>query len=333
MIRINILIILLFLFVFALGAACVFLTIFLHRKRTEYKKTLQELLNDYEKKAEVMQQNYTNTIQQLQEEKKAICKEYDDRIQHSQEDIENRKNQLLLMEEKELLVRIMMALNSYATRFDRLEKHLSIDEITRKNSELVQNITAKQTELEKSFVEQLVGFKASVNNSINDSELIRKLNEISAEAISARLSCIMYNMESEISKMTSQLTNQIGNMNASVTKSLNNSELPKRLDRFEYEIKGILSRDNKYNSLSEQIEELIDRINSMKSNIEDMKSNVCEGTSSYTLCAAIDDIHNSVCDRYGYDSIASNLDNILSAVQEAKEAAESTKDIVESHFY
>ena len=319
--------------IFALVAFCVFLVILLFRKKKEYKITMQELSINYEKKMEEMQQNHSTILKQLNEEKVELCKEYDDRIRHAQEDIEYRRNQLLQMNEKELLVRIMIALNGYGTRFERLEKHLTIDEVSMKVSELVQNITAKQSELEKSFAEQLVELKVSVSNNLNDSELIRKLNEISAEAIAGRLSCIMYNMESEISKMTSQLTNQIRTMNVSVTNSLNDSELPKRLNKFEYEIKGILSSDNKYNSLSEQIEELIDRVNSMKSDTEDMKSNICEGTSSYSLCSAIDDIHNSVCDRYGYDSIASNLDNILSAVQEAKEAAERAKDVVESHFY
>ena len=61
----------------------------------------------------------------------------------------------------------------------------------------------------------------------------------------------------------------------------------------------------------------------MKSDIEDIKSD----------CSAIDEIHDSVCDRYGYDSIASNIDKLLSDVQEAKEAAERAKDVVESHFY
>lgn len=332
--------------ILALVAVCIVLVLHQKNKKSEYLTTIQLISDDYEskkvamqqdcsKQMQQMQQHYSKQIQQLQTEKVVLCKEYENRIRKTQEDIENRKNQLLQMNEKELLVNIMMGLNGYGSRFDRLERHLSNDEIVKATSMLVQTITVKQNELMKFFSQQYDGLKFSVNKNLNDSELIRKLNEISAENIVGRLSSLVNHLISEITTMTKRITAQIKTMNNSVIKDLNDSELPKNLKELGEktdEIMEILTND-KNKPLAEQLDELMNEIHSVKYDIESIKSDICESRSSDSLRSAIDDIHESICDRYGFDSIASKIDDILSVVQEAKESAESAKDIVESHFY
>ena len=332
--------------ILALVTVCVVLVLHQKNKESDYRMSIQLISDDYEskkvamqqdysKQMQQMQQHYLNQIQRLQDEKVVLCKEYENRIRQTQEDIENRKNQLLQMNEKELLVNVMIGLNGYGSRFDRLERHLSNDEIVKATSMLAQTITIKQNELMKFFSQQYDGLKYSVNKNLNDSELIRKLNEISAENIIGRLSCLVNNLLSEITTMTNRITAQIKTANNSVIKALNDSDLQKNLKELSEktdEIMEILTNEEN-NSLPEQLDELINEIHSVESDIERIKSDICESRSSDSLCSAIDDIHESICDRYGFDSIASKIDDILSVVQEAKEAAESAKDTVDSHFY
>lgn len=332
--------------ILALVTVCVVLVLHQKNKESEYRMSIQLISDDYEskkvamqqdysKQMQQMQQHYLNQIQRLQDEKVVLCKEYENRIRQTQEDIENRKNQLLQMNEKELLVNVMIGLNGYGSRFDRLERHLSNDEIVKATSMLAQTITVKQNELMGFFSQQYDGLKYSINKNLNDSELIQKLNELSAENIVRRVSRLVNNLISEISTMENQLTSQVKTMNVSVIKALNDSALPKNLKELGEktdEIMEILINDmNK--PLSEHLDELMNEIHSVESDIERIKSDICDSKSIDSLCSAIDDIHESVCDRYGFDSIPSKIEDILTVVQEAKEAAESVKDIVESHSY
>ncbi len=110
------------------------------------------------------------------------------------------------------------------------------------------------------------------------------------------------------------LTEQIDEMNNSIQSSLNDSDFSQRMDS--------ISSD----------------LSSLCSDIDDIKSSVCYGYGSSiafdigdikreisSIGSAVDEIHFSVSDKYSYDSLASNIDDIRSAVN-------GVKDAIESHY-
>ena len=70
------------------------------------EKEKQELINKYNLEISTLLRKHEKQIQQIREE------------------IENRKSVLSQMSEKELLANVMIALDGYSTRFERLESQL-----------------------------------------------------------------------------------------------------------------------------------------------------------------------------------------------------------------
>jgi uncharacterized protein YoxC len=204
-------------------------------------------------------ESYENDKKSLSEkyarEADALRRECARQIQHAKEDIENRKQELSRMSDKELLANVMIALNGYGSRLDRLEQHLTDDQITARMSRLLQDVTVK------------------------------------------------------IQGITETLTGQINEMNESIQDSLNDSDLKSRLD-----------------SMGDNLDE-------MASDIEEIKSSVGDGSSSnYDISdikSKVEEIHESVCDKYNYDSVARGIDDLLSAVNEMKDTAEYAKRAAE----
>jgi methyl-accepting chemotaxis protein len=113
----------------------------------------------------------------------------------------------------------------------------------------------------------------------------------------------------KIQGITETLTSQINEMNESIQDSLNDSDLKSRLD-----------------SMGDNLDE-------MASDIEEIKSSVGDGSSSnYDISdikSKVEEIHESVCDKYNYDSVARGIDDLLSAVNEMKDTAEYAKRAAE----
>ena len=102
-------------------------------------------------------------------------------IQHAKEDIEKDKAVLYQMDEKELLARIMIALNGYGSRFERIEVHLTDDQIAEKIARLFQNVTERINAITSTLIEQIEAMNESIESSINDSDLRQRMDSISSE--------------------------------------------------------------------------------------------------------------------------------------------------------
>ena len=90
----------------------------------------EEILNvrrecDEEKKQQLIEHNLE--IQTIREE----CKQS---IKYAKEHIENRKSYLLQMSEKDLLTNIMLALDGYSDRFQRVETILENNQMVERNN-------------------------------------------------------------------------------------------------------------------------------------------------------------------------------------------------------
>ena len=85
--------------ILALVTVCVVLVLHQKNKESEYRMSIQLISDDYEskkvamqqdysKQMQQMQQHYLNQIQRLQDEKVVLCKQYENRIRQTQEDID-----------------------------------------------------------------------------------------------------------------------------------------------------------------------------------------------------------------------------------------------------
>lgn len=115
------------------------------------------------------------------EEIDSIKRDCADQIRHAREDIEGQKKELEKKSEKELLTDVMIALSGYGSRFERIEKHLTDDQITERITLLFQNVTQKISGITDTLTKQIEEMNDSIERSINDSDLRQRMNGISSE--------------------------------------------------------------------------------------------------------------------------------------------------------
>lgn len=111
------------------------------------------------------------------EELKAIKQECAEQIKRTKEGIESRREVLVKMNEKELLINIMIALDGYGNRFDRVEQYLTDDRITC----LINDITEKINSITGVLEEQMEDMRSSVQRCISDSDLKKEMDSISSD--------------------------------------------------------------------------------------------------------------------------------------------------------
>lgn len=97
------------------------------------------------------------------------------------EEIESRKDVLSKMGEKELLTNVILALDGYACRFERIEEKLLDEEIVERVSRKVQEITTILTNMTDALTEQIDEMHISIENSINGSDLVDRISSVSSD--------------------------------------------------------------------------------------------------------------------------------------------------------
>lgn len=88
-------------------------------------------------------------------------------IQHVKEDIESDREVLSKMNEKELITDVMIALNGYGNRLDRIEQNLADDQITERIIRLFQDVAVKINSSTNTLTEQIGDMKREIS-SIGD---------------------------------------------------------------------------------------------------------------------------------------------------------------------
>ena len=134
-----------------------------------------------------------------------IRQDYEMQIQSMREKIENRKAVLLKMDEKELLANIMIALDGYGNRFDRIEKQFTNEEITEKMTQSLQEVTTKINSIKGALITQIDAMNSSIKRSLNDSNLMQRMDNISSDLNS--LSSDLDAISSDIDDIKSSVSN------------------------------------------------------------------------------------------------------------------------------
>lgn len=100
-----------------------------------------------------------------------LLQQHEKQVQQIREEIENRKTILSQMSEKELLANVMIALDGYSTRFERLESQLTEEKIVDKMNSLLDEVTFKINHVTGSLTDQIENMINSIMDSLNDSSI------------------------------------------------------------------------------------------------------------------------------------------------------------------
>lgn len=131
-----------------------------------YSAQLNNLTQDYNKKIEYYEdeisyisKNNIDKIASLKEEFEnnitAIQEEYDKKIRHEKEFIESHKEKLLAMSEKELLVNIMLSLEGYSGKIERLEAGINNGQLSQKIDDLKKVSASNAKEVSKMLIDHV----------------------------------------------------------------------------------------------------------------------------------------------------------------------------------
>lgn len=176
--------------------------------------------SSFEKEKRAMNEQYNKNIDRIRYE----C---EIQIQHVKEDIESDKRTLSAMNEKELLANIMIALNGYGSRFDRIEKHLTDDQLTERVNRLFGEVSAKINEFKRDLTEQIDEMNNSIESSLRDTDLINTMEEISSKIES--ISSSVFNIENEVSDISS-IRSTVDDIQTSVSDKYSYDSLASNID-------------------------------------------------------------------------------------------------------
>ena len=176
-------------------------------KRKEIKATKKKAADDVakaEQKAryEVSAMKTTcdkrinDLIAEHNEEKNAIRLDCANQIKRLKEKIENRKETLSQMSEKELLANIILALDGYAGRLNRIESHLTEDVITKSLALLMKDFAQRIEDISDTLDNQMNDLNYTIQNGFNNSDVLQKLYDIESELedVSSEVSEIQSNV-------------------------------------------------------------------------------------------------------------------------------------------
>ena len=259
--------------------------------------------------------------------------------EHAKEEIESRKSVLSQMADKEMLINVMIALDGYGTRLDRIEKYFTDNKIIEHTNRMFQSTTDKIDMVTKSLAGQLDEMHDSLENSFNESDFknkieyictyMRELDSDTNDKIAEQTAARFQDLADKVDEMTKRLAFQIAGMNETIEENLRGSDFKNRIEDVRKDLSGLAYDVNEikssvcekysYDSLAYNVEEIKETVSDTKDSIYDIRRDVDSINDS------VDRIHSAVSDKYSYDSLASNIEDI-------KQAVRDTKDVVESRL-
>lgn len=208
----------------------------------------------------IITQNCAQEVAKVQNELAQVKQDCEAQIRQTKEEVNFQKASLEKKKEKEILVDVMMTLNGYAGRLDRLEKHLTEDKIIPRINQLFQDISQKINGMNDFLSRQLDEMNNSLSYSINNSELQQKIDNV------------RYSLE-----------RQIDNMNYSLTESINNTLKNTNFDNIEEMLENIesqLTDEDDSDSFAYVLQDMKSSIDSIYFGIDDIKSAVDDAVSA-----------------------------------------------------
>ena len=205
-------------------------------------------------------QNCAQEVAKVQNELAQVKQDCEAQIRQTKEEVNFQKASLEKKKEKEILVDVMMTLNGYAGRLDRLEKHLTEDKIIPRINQLFQDISQKINGMNDFLSRQLDEMNTSLSYSINNSELQQKIDNV------------RYSLERQIDNMNYSLEESINN----TLKNTNFANVEEMLENIESQ----LTDEDDSDSFAYVLQDMKSSIDSIYFGIDDIKSAVDDAVSA-----------------------------------------------------
>ena len=306
----------------------------LKKEKAESEAKLSSELQNAQLQLEEATTSWTNEKQSLiekhQHDVEAVQEECKHAIKIAREEIESRQEVLSKLSEKELLVKTMLALDSYADRLARIEMYSAGLMVDDKTSHAVDAFTEKMATTNETLTRQLervssdLASKISVaSNEITDhlergsSGINKKIDARSAEVI-----LLVDRMEDTVIKSLEAVLNKIDTR-------LDKSDVVTRMGDLLTAVRGIqnyLKTGLDIPDYSDRLEGIESRIKEVISKVETIESDVDN------IDRTADNIAYKLGNR-GINTMEEQFDDLERLVREAIEAAESAKSAAESAEY
>lgn len=159
------------------------------------------------------------------DEIRSLVQDYENQIQQVRENIESSKETLSMMDEKELLVNVMLALDGYSGRFERLEEYLKDEQITEKISRMSQDVTAKINIVAGNLAKQVTDMNYTIRKRLNETDFNKRMDSVSSDLRSIRtdldrmrsdIESIQWNMGDDYSSDLSDIKSEISSLQSTV---------------------------------------------------------------------------------------------------------------------
>ena len=302
----------------------------------------------YYNEAETMKENYEKQIA----DEKAACirdlreirKNFEEETRKIREGYKNECENYSLMNEKELLVNVMLALDGYNSRFERLETVFGQDRVAimiqqmvdatenqvNQLSETITNhmeelkINEKLDSVKSSTINQVTQLSSSIINYMKELKINENLDAVKAATIKqveeVKTSIIEHTKGLNISEELCSIKKRLNDNRATIDNVVGSIEgIAGKIKDIQSDVSLIRSSvtdEYKHDSLASNISSIKNDVDEIKSDVDDVKTDVSL-------------IRSSVTDKYEYDSLARTIDSIRDDVEEIKGDVSSAKSAAE----
>lgn len=282
----------------------------IEKERQKAEQEIKNIRSEIDAKINKMRSDTESQIKEIQEEANKAIQFEKDKAQKTvcdmQEFIESRRKILSTTNEKDLLVDIVLALDGYGNRFERIEEKLIADKFTQK-------IEFMATSMENTLSESTDKMKANINKV--SSHLEEKADRIIA-SLEEKLEKTEKNIDKTLS--SSDVVFSINSMNSTIEKIQNTfqqyiSDDADSGDAMSYKINEILEE---YDDLKKTVDEIKEHLGeygyeSIDSKLDYVKENF---HSIDEIKDLLNDLKNCLGDSE-YDSISDKLDRLQYDIQ------------------
>ncbi|MBQ3802725.1 MAG: hypothetical protein II845_03415 [Oscillospiraceae bacterium] len=148
------------------------------RNSNESKKAKEAAQEEIKAARESYESKRRELIEQHIAELSSLRDETARQIQITREHIEARKDVLAQMDEKKLLASIIIALEGYGKRLDRIEQQVSEDQFSAKMTALLQDLTTKINSIADSFTSQIDATASSIEEHLSENDLSEAIDRL-----------------------------------------------------------------------------------------------------------------------------------------------------------
>jgi len=168
---------------------------------------LQELRKQFEEEKKMLES-------QFEDEKKDLQKQHEQSLQRMREQIESDREVLSQKGDKELLIDVVLALDGYASRMQRLEDSLRVGSIKKSIQQASDAMTSATEDLKSSLVYRIEELNDSITEAIDVSRIVDMLESIQSNTDDIRSDISLYSVSSSVDEIKSRVDSMYWDMSA-----------------------------------------------------------------------------------------------------------------------